>query len=346
MMLDTLRFPKITITGGAGYVGSALIPDLINRGYEVTVVDLFMYGEDVFGDAQNSERLKLVRADIRDQDRLSQAFANQDAVIHLACVSNDPSFELDPELGTSINYDAFFGLLNAVKEKDVKRLIYASSSSVYGVKDETNVREESSCEPLTDYSKYKLQCEEVLSRTDLGETEYVILRPATVCGYATRLRLDVIVNILTINALARKNIKVFGGAQLRPNLNIKDMVRVYATALEASSDLISGEVFNAGYENRSVADLATMVHEEVGDPDVTITVEPTDDLRSYHINSDKIERVLGFAPQYSIREAVQSICKAYRSGLIDEALTDSRFYNIRRMQEVQLSSSSFAGNLT
>ena len=339
-MTQSLRFPRVAITGGAGYVGSTLVPHLVDRGYEVTVVDLFLFGEDVFGDAQGSERLRLVHGDIRDEALLREAFSAQDAVIHLACVSNDPSFELDTELGKSINYDAFFGLLNAVRHAGIRRLIYASTSSVYGIKEEPDVREESPCEPLTDYSKYKLLCEEVLREADLGGCEYVILRPATVCGYASRLRLDVIVNILTINALARKRITVLGGSQLRPNINIKDMVEMYRAVLEAPGEKIHGEVFNGGYGNATVAELAQMVRDQVGDPEVTVTVEPTNDLRSYHINSDKIRRGLGFEFRHSIREAVQSICDAYRAGLIPDALSDSRYYNIRTMQQANLSSSA------
>ena len=335
-MASNLQFPRVAITGGAGYVGSALVPYLVACGYEVTVVDLFLFGDHVFGDVAASGRLRLIPGDIRDEELLSEAFADQDAVIHLACVSNDPSFELDPELGKSINYEAFFGVMKVVREAGVKRLVYASTSSVYGLREEPDVREDALCQPLTDYSKYKLLCEQALSEADLGNCDYVILRPATVCGYAPRLRLDVIVNILTINALARKQITVLGGSQLRPNINIKDMVEMYRAVLEAPRDKVHKEVFNGGYENATVAELAEMVQDQVGDPEVTLTVEPTNDPRSYHINSDKIRRVLGFQPRHSIRMAVQDICKAYRAGLIPAALTDPRYYNIKTMQQVNL----------
>jgi len=337
MNLDHSRpYHNVAVIGGAGYVGSALVPYLASLGYEVTVIDLFLFGEDVFNGMQNSRSLKRVKGDIRDATLLKRELSGIDAVIHLACISNDPSFELDPGLGKSINYDAFIGLLQAVHENGVKRFIYASSSSVYGVKSEPHVREDNTCEPLTDYSKYKLLCEQVLQSTDLGNCEYVILRPATVCGYAPRMRLDLTVNILTINALARKEIRVYGGSQLRPNINIKDMIEAYRILLEAPREKIHGEVFNAGYENLAVAELAGLVQREVGDPEVVITVAPTHDQRSYHINSDKIKRVLGFEPCHTVGEAVQSICDAYRKGYIPNPLSDPRYYNISTLQAVKL----------
>jgi nucleoside-diphosphate-sugar epimerase len=332
----SLPYQNVAVIGGAGYVGSALVPYLAGLGYEVTVIDLFLFGEDVFNGMQHSRSLRRVKGDIRDAALLKRELRGIDAVIHLACISNDPSFELDPKLGKAINYDAFIGLLTAVRENGVKRFIYASSSSVYGVKSEPNVREDNTCEPLTDYSKYKLLCEQVLKSTDLGSCEYVILRPATVCGYAPRMRLDLTVNILTISALARKEIRVYGGSQLRPNINIKDMIEAYRILLEAPKEKIHGEIFNAGYENLSVAKLAGLVQQEVRDPEVVITVEPTYDQRSYHINSDKIRRALGFEPCHTVGEAVQSICDAYRKGCIPNPLTDPRYYNINTLQAVKL----------
>ncbi len=337
MMSQAPRFKKIAITGGAGYVGSALVPYLIGLGYEVKVIDLFLYGEEGLKAVEESPLLKKVRADIRDSQRLLKELGGMDAVIHLACISNDPSFELNPRLGKSINYDAFPGLLQAVRENHVRRFIYASSSSVYGVKKERNVTEETPCEPLTDYSRYKMLCEEVLKSADLERCHYVIVRPATVCGYAPRLRLDLTVNILTIHALIRKEIVVYGGDQLRPNIHIKDMIEAYRVLLESPEKLIHGETFNAGYENETVMHLAERIKERVGDPTVAIRVEPTHDHRSYHIHSGKIKRVLGFTPRYTIPDAIDSICKAYREGRISNPLTNSQYYNIQTMKKIQLS---------
>ncbi len=329
---------KVAITGGAGYVGSMLVPDLIERGHEVTVLDTFWYGEDVYPEVRDRSRLRKIKGDIRNPADLKKAFTGQDAVLHLACVSNDPSFDLQPHLGKSINYDCFADIMRTVRGCDVKRFIYASSSSVYGVKDIPQVTEEASCEPLTDYSKFKLKCEEDLKALDMGGTEWSVIRPATVCGWGPRLRLDLTVNTLTISALAKKKITVHGGTQLRPNLNIKDMVRAYSTFLEAPKEKIHRKIFNVGFENRSVGDLADMVKSVVNDPAVELVVEPTHDLRSYRVNSDKAAHELGFKPQYTIEDAIESLIRAWKQGQIQDALTNSMYYNIRRMKDLNLES--------
>ena len=164
------EYKNVLITGGAGYVGSALVPDLLDKGYNVSVYDLYLYG-DVFKNIRNNSNLTQVKADIRDKKKLIEVSKKMDAVIHLACISNDPSYELDPGLGKSINYDAFFNVIEATEKNKVKRFIYASTSSVYGIKKEKNVRETAICEPLTDYSKYKLDCENVLLRRKRNDKE-------------------------------------------------------------------------------------------------------------------------------------------------------------------------------
>ena len=327
----------VLVTGGGGYVGSALVPALLNDGYAVKVVDLFWYGRDVFSTVKEHKALRLVEADIRDSVRMAQEMQGVDAVIHLACISNDPSFELDPQLGRSINLDAFPGLVKAARTAGVKRFIYASSSSVYGVKDEPDVKEDTAPDPLTDYSRFKLECEQLLMDLagDSGMT-CAILRPATVCGYSHRLRLDLTVNILTIHALVNHRIRVFGGKQLRPNLNIRDMVRAYRLFLQAPAAKIHGIPFNVGFENHSVERIAAMVKESLGDASVTIAHEPTDDIRSYHVNSDRIRNTLGFVPQHTIQEAVDSIAAVYRAGGLADPMTNPLFYNIKRMQQLAL----------
>lgn len=333
--MSELQFKNVLITGGAGYVGSALVPSLLNNGYKVTVYDLYLYG-DVFHNIENNPNLRQVKADIRDKKKLVEASKNMDAIIHLACISNDPSYELDPDLGKSINYDAFFNVVEAAKVNNVKRFIYASTSSVYGVKEEKNVRETSSCEPLTDYSKYKLLCEEVLLNREHKDMERVIIRPATVCGYTPRLRLDLVVNILTINALVTKKIKVFGGKQLRPNINIKDMIRAYETLLTAPSDKIDRKIFNAGYQNLTVEKIAKLVKDTINYNTIAMEYIPTDDARSYHINSDKIKAMLGFEPKYTVKEAIQGLIEAYNKGLIVDGLNNPLYHNIIMMKKVKL----------
>ncbi len=175
------------ITGGAGYVGSVLVPKLLSKGYRVKVLDLFIFGNDVFNEVKDHPNLEQIKGDIRDENLLREVIPGCDAVIHLACISNDPSFELNPDLGKSINFDAFFPLVDISKENGIKRFIYASSSSVYGVKEEKNVTEDLKLEPLTDYSKYKALCEEVLNKKREPGFVTLIIRPATVCGYSPRL---------------------------------------------------------------------------------------------------------------------------------------------------------------
>jgi nucleoside-diphosphate-sugar epimerase len=323
---------KVLITGGAGYVGSVLVPNLLAKGYEIVVYDLYMYG-DVFKDINNPKLIQ-IKSDLREREKLVEASKGVDAIIHLACISNDPSFELDPELGKSVNFDAFNNVIDAAKVNNVKRLVYASTSSVYGVKKEKNVVEEATCEPLTDYSKYKVECEKVLQNLK-DDLNWVIVRPATVCGYAPRLRLDVVVNILTVNALVNKKIKVFGGEQLRPNIHIKDMARVYELLLRAPTDKIYHQTFNAGYQNLTVSEIANLVKKLCG-PDISLEIVSTDDNRSYHINSDKIGHILGFQPKFTVEQAVQSLVEAFNKGLIKDGLNNPIYHNIKRMRELGL----------
>ena len=204
----------VLVTGGAGYVGAVLVPRLLAAGHEVRVLDLYLYGEDVLDAVKDHPRLQQIQGDLRDQALLAQALRGCDSVIHLACISNDPSFELNPALGRSINYDAFGPLVDLSKAAGVRRFIYASSSSVYGLKDEPEVTEDLPLEPLTDYSRYKALCEEILVQARARGFEVVILRPATVCGYSPRQRLDLIVNIFTAQAITRSQIDVWGARRV------------------------------------------------------------------------------------------------------------------------------------
>ena len=252
---------KILIIGGGGYVGSALADYLCKKGYEISIYDLFIYGEDVFN---SKDKLNIIQGDIRDQKKLAKTIEGNEILIHLACISNDPSFELNPKLGKSINFDAFEPVVKLSVEKGIKRFIYASSSSVYGIKNEKNVKEDMSLEPLTDYSKYKAQCENILLNYKSNDFEIVIIRPATVCGYSKRQRLDVIVNILSNLAYHKREIYVFGGEQLRPNIHITDMIRAYEVLIDADKDRVNGEIFNAGWENKSVNEIANTVKKKYG----------------------------------------------------------------------------------
>jgi nucleoside-diphosphate-sugar epimerase len=326
-------FQSVLITGGGGYVGSALTPRLLDLGYHVRVVDTFWYGRNVFVTHDRHPRLELIELDLRHTAAFARHLRDVDVVIHLACISNDPSFELNRQLGQSINYDCFPELLQSAIDAGVKRFIYASSSSIYGVKDDPEVREDVEPEPLTDYSRFKLACEHLLlEHPNPHDMERVILRPATVCGYAPRLRLDLVVNILTIHALVEKRIKVFGGGQKRPNLPMPDMVDTYLALLEADGKKVDGEAFNAGLENHTVSTLALLIRDTLGDSGITIVTEPSNDNRSYHICSAKIRDRLGVQPRHTIADAVRSLADAYRAGLIHDPLKNPLYYNIRTMQ--------------
>lgn len=329
------RIETVVVTGGAGYVGAVLVPKLLERGYRVRVLDLYMYGDDVFDSVPDRSRLEELKGDIRDRAMLDRATKGAQAVIHLACISNDPSFELDPELGKSINYDAFVDLVDSAKKNGVQRFIYASSSSVYGIKEVPDVTEDLPLEPLTDYSKYKALCEDVLLEAREPGFTVLVVRPATVCGYSPRLRLDLSVNILTNHAVTNRVIKVFGGDQMRPNLHIEDMADFYLKSLEWPDSAIDGKIFNVGYHNHKLKDIALIVQGVVGQ-DVEIVTTPTDDNRSYHVSSEKVRRELGFEPQRSIDDAVRDLVTAFDDGRIPNSMTDDRYYNIRRMQHLAL----------
>ncbi|MCC6911109.1 MAG: SDR family oxidoreductase [Flavobacteriales bacterium] len=323
---------NIFITGGAGYVGSVLVPKLLDKGYSVTVLDLMVYGEEVL---PKHERLNAVKGDIRDQALLKKLLPGHDAVIHLACISNDPSFELNPDLGKSINLDAFEPLVRISKENGVARFIYASSSSVYGIKEEPNVTEDMVLEPLTDYSKFKAQCEEILDRFQSDDFTTVTIRPATVCGYGKRLRLDLSVNILTNLAVNKGEITVFGGTQKRPNIHIEDMTDLYVQLLELPKERIAGKIWNAGYDNFTIAEIAGMVRNVIGEH-VKIVTTPTDDLRSYHVSSEKIKNDIGFVATHSLEDAVRDLKKAFDAGAIPDSLTNDLYFNVKRMQRIHL----------
>jgi len=328
-------FTQVLVTGGAGYVGGVLVPKLLEHGYRVRVLDLYLYGTEVLNGVKGHPGLEQIRGDIRDRAVVERAMRGTDAVIHLACISNDPSFELDPDLGRSINYDAFLPLVDAARDAGVRRFIYASSSSVYGIKNEPNVTEELPLQPLTDYSKYKAMCEDVLLARRAPGFETVIFRPATVCGYSPRLRLDLTVNILTNHAVHNRAIKVFGGQQMRPNIHIEDMTDLYVQALAWPAAKVDGAIYNAGYENCRVLEIADTVRAVVG-ADVRIVTTPTDDNRSYHISSEKIKRTLGFEPRHTIADAARDLVRAVGEGKVPDAMSAERYYNIKLMQRVKL----------
>src|SRR5437868_4511202 len=325
----------VLVTGGAGYKGCILVPKLLKAGYAVVVYDLMVFGADGLPTHAN---LQVVNGDIRNIDDFSRALAGVNYVIHMACISNDPSFDLDPSLSRTINYECFEPMVKASKAAGVRRFIYVSSSSVYGVSDAPEVTEEHPLVPLTDYNKYKGLCEPILLRYQSPEFTTVIVRPATVCGYSPRMRFDLTVNILTNHAVNKGKITVFGGKQQRPNIHIDDIADLYVKLLEYPSELIAGEIFNAGYQNHTVSELADMVKKVVEDemPErapINIETTASDDLRSYHVSSTKIAEKLGYQPERSVEDAVRDLCKALKAGKLPNSLEDDRYINVRYLKK-------------
>jgi nucleoside-diphosphate-sugar epimerase len=334
----TRLFDKVLVTGGAGYCGSRLVPQLLDRGYKVTVYDIMYFGDAFL--PKSNPNLRVIRGDIRDTVSLAAAIDGHDAFVSLACISNDASFELDEALSTSVNLHAFEPMVLAAKRAGVRRFVYASSSSVYGVSDALDVTEDHPLIPLTLYNKYKGMCEPLLARHTDPRFVGVTFRPATVCGYAPRQRLDLAVNILTNHAINNNKITVFGGSQLRPNLHVQDYVDVVELLLTAPDEKIADEIFNVGTQNLSLMEIALLVKRVVQEefPDrgeLEIVTTPTDDIRSYHINSDKIKRTLGFVPQYTVEDAVRDLCHAFRDDEIPDSLDDDCYFNVRRLKRLR-----------
>lgn len=330
---------NVLVTGGAGYVGSVLTPRLLAMGHNVTVFDIMFFGKEHL--PLDHPNLTVIHGDIRNTGKLAEAFKGIDAVLHLACISNDPSFELDESLSKSINIDCFEPMVVAAKQAGVKRFVYCSSSSVYGVSEAPDVTEDHPLVPLTLYNKFKGMCEPLLFKHAADDFTCVTIRPATVCGYSPRTRLDLSVNILTNHAVNNGVITVFGGAQRRPNLHIEDMVDAYQVMLEAPHEKIHGEIFNIGYQNQTISDIAqrvkSVVEEELPEKaPIDIKVTESNDNRSYHINSDKIKQALGFEAKRSIEDAVRDLCTAFRQGLLPNSMDDDWYYNVRLMQETKV----------
>lgn len=326
---------KVLVTGSCGYVGSLLCPQLLAEGHQVIGYDICYFGDGYW--SHSNDNAKLIKEDIRNVKAFSAAVLGCDAVIHLACISNDACCQLDEALSTSINYAAFEPLVEASKAAGVRRFIYCSSSSVYGISDAPDVTEDHPLIPLTLYNKYKGLCEPLLFKHQSEDFVCVCIRPATVCGYAPRQRFDLTVNVMTRDAICKNKITVFGGEQKRPNLHIKDMCDVYKLLLTAPAGLINGQTFNVGAQNMKVKDIARLIQETVQDEFanklVEIETQPSTDNRSYHINSQKILNALGFAPKRTVEDAIRDICIRFQTGQFKDALTNPIYANILQLLE-------------
>jgi len=311
---------NILVTGGCGYIGTLLTQKLLEDGHSLTVVDTQWFGNFL----TKHPRLKILKIDIRETDLIP--LDEVDAVIHLANIANDPGVELNPNLSWEVNVLASQQLADKCVRAGVKQFIYASSGSVYGIKEEYNVTEDLPLVPISVYNKTKMVSERIfLSYKE--DMQIHCIRPATVCGFSPRMRLDVSVNMLTFQALTNKKITVFGGNQTRPNININDMVRVYQHFL-SNRDISSG-CYNAGFENISILDIAKAVVSKVP---AEIIVTESNDPRSYRQCSEKLIQT-GFEQNYGINEAIDDVVAKFKSGKI----TDSSLnYTVERMKELNL----------
>ena len=316
---------RVLVTGGGGYVGSVLVPKLADK-YQVTVLDNMIFGNHL-PDIQN---LNVVQGDIRDQQLLLSLLPGNEVVIHLAAIANDPCSDLDPDVTYQVNRGAVIKLVAAAKSCGVNRFINASTSSVYGVKEEDTVTEDLVLEPITLYAKLKAETEQIIADATGDDFVTVSIRSATVCGVSPRMRFDVIVNILSKLALVNGVITVHGGDQYRPNIHIDDVTDLYVMLVEAPAAKINGKVFNVGSTNHTVKEIADMVHEEMAAA-IMVDTNITDN-RSYRISSEKIKNELGFQPKKTIREAIRDIKNAFNTGMFPDP-DDSVYYNIKTMKE-------------
>jgi nucleoside-diphosphate-sugar epimerase len=327
-----MRFSHVLVTGGAGYVGAELVPSLLRSGYRVTVLDWFLYREDLFAGA-DPRFLTIIKGDLRDRDTVRRALRGVDAVIHLACISNDPSAELDRKLTETVNQDAFAQLIDECERAEIGRFIFASSSSIYGISEAEQVFEDHPRVPVSAYNISKAWCEDLLEARYRDRLPYVVVRPATLCGYSRRQRLDLTVNILSAQAITRRSITIFGGSQYRPSLNLADCVRLYQFMLEADDSVI-GQAFNASRGNFSINEIAEIIVRTL-EPMVgliTITRSPTNDLRSYRVNTTKLASV-GFAPELKIEDAVRDLLAAFATGILRPPIDQPQYLNVKRMME-------------
>jgi len=310
---------KILVTGGCGYKGHVLIPKLLERGCDVIAFDIQWFGNYLIP----HKNLSVIKGDVRDTGSIP--LDGVDCIIHLSSIANDPCSDLDPKLTWEISALATMQLADKARREGIKHFIYASSGSVYGVKEELQVTEDLKLEPISEYNKTKMVGERVLLSYE-NDMVVQIVRPATVCGYSPRMRLDVSVNLLTMQALTNGKITVFGGNQVRPNIHIDDITDLYLHLIDHPE--ITG-IYNAGFENISIMDIAKLITKRIP---AEISVTPSNDPRCYRINSDKI-LATGFKPKKTVDNAVKEIIQKYRN---NELKDENRFYNLKWMQQTVL----------
>ena len=328
---------NILITGGSGYVGTRLCERLLkNQNLNLVNYDISLFGDEHL---PKDKRYKYVKDDLRNTTALNDTINKYeiDTVIHLACISNDPTFELKSDISKQINYDCFEDLVSISKKNNVRKFVYASTCSVYGITDTPNVTEEHELLPMTDYNKYKAECEPILIKYLDDKFTGIIIRPATVCGYSEKMRFDVTVNILTNFAYNKGFIKVLGGEQTRPNIHIEDMCDLYENLIEMSFENHNGSIYNAGIENLKIIEIAKIIKnifQKRLNRNIEINIEPSNDKRSYNINSDKIQKELGFKFKRSVEVAVNDLLDNFLNGNLVDTF-NSKWRNIEVLKEKQ-----------
>ncbi|MCP4006206.1 MAG: NAD(P)-dependent oxidoreductase [bacterium] len=322
---------RILVTGAAGYIGSVLCPQLLRAGHRVTAFDGLFFGRESIGKLTEQPEFELIQGDIRERAALERVFGRNkfDRVIHLAAVSNDPSSELDADITRSVNLDGTRNVMELARQGGVGRFLYASSASVYGLRDDDKVTEDLELQPLTLYARYKGEGEEILDSLISDDFEGVAVRSATVCGMSPRLRLDLTVNILTDQAIRKRKITVFGGTQTRPNVHVGDLVDFYTLLLDAPD--VNGEAFNVSHSNATVQQIAEIVRDEI-DPSILIEAIRSDDNRSYRLDASKATRQLDWKPTRGIVDAVRDLAEAFAAGAIADP-ESSRYRNVALMSE-------------
>tara|TARA_B100000989_G_scaffold295109_1_gene275454 strand:+ start:49 stop:1068 length:1020 start_codon:yes stop_codon:yes gene_type:complete len=330
---------KILITGGSGYVGSRLIYKLLEEtNYYIINYDISLFGDNHLPKNNNFFYYK---EDITDPKKFEEVIVkhNVDTVLHLACISNDPTYELNSELSKKINYDCFEELVKISKKNNVKKFIYASTCSVYGISDSPNVIETNELKPITDYNKYKALCEPILLKYLDNKFQGIIIRPATVCGFSEKMRFDLTVNILTNYAYNKGYIRVFGGRQSRPNCHIDDMCALYKKLVDDDISKYSGEIFNVGTENLKIIEAAekvkSVMQNKLNKNNIEIRVEESADIRSYMINSDKIKNLLGFEFKKTVTNAIEDLCDAFEKNIIKDSFSD-QWSNIKVLTKIEI----------
>ena len=312
---------NILVTGGCGFVGTSLVNDLLQNNYKVTVIDTEWFGNYL----EDHVNLKCLKQDIRATDQIPLEAV--DTIIHLANIANDPSVELNPSLSWEVNVLATQQLANEAKKNGVEHFIYASSGSVYGIKEEEDVTEDLDLVPISVYNKTKMVAERVLLSYS-NDFNIHCIRPATVCGWSPRMRLDVSVNMFTWQALRKNEMTVFGGDQVRPNIHIKDMINVYKHFLERPH--IESGCFNAGFENISILEIAKMIEKKLQGTKISIT--DTNDPRSYRQNSQKLIDT-GFKQRFSVTDAIEDIIEVFEQGNLDEG---DNCFTVKLMKHLNL----------